>query len=94
MANEQEGPPPRGNDDRVQAWLKNQERDPEAQADSKTLTVMPTRGTRLPPSLDDGAAWGNVACMLLMCHHVPCLKLHALSAESLDHSEGCPALNH
>ena len=32
MANEQNRPPPTGNEDRVQAWLKNQEGDPEAQA--------------------------------------------------------------
>ena len=56
MANEQDGPPPRGNDDRVQAWLKNQERDPEAQADSKTLTVIPARGAPLPGHLVDVAA--------------------------------------
>ena len=44
MANEQDRPPPVGTDDRVQAWLKNQERDPEAQADSRTMTVVPARG--------------------------------------------------
>ncbi len=63
MANEQDGPPPRGNDDRVQAWLKNQERDPEAQADSKTLTVIPARGAPLPGHLDDVAACATMpAC--------------------------------
>lgn len=41
MANEQDRDLPPGNDDRVQAWLKNQERDPEAQANSKAMTVIP-----------------------------------------------------
>ena len=48
MANEQNRPPPTGNEDRVQAWLKNQEGDPEAQADSKAMTVIPARGAGMP----------------------------------------------
>ena len=51
MADEEAGPAPRRNDDRVQAWLKNQERDPEAQADSKALTVIPARGAGMPQHL-------------------------------------------
>lgn len=41
MANEQDGPPPTVTDERVKAWLKNQEKDPEAQADSKAVATIP-----------------------------------------------------
>ena len=88
MANEQEGPPPRGNDDRVQAWLKNQERDPEAQADSKALSVMPTRGADLPTYLDDGAAWGQ-QCMhaahVIIVMSNACLLTQWMTAEGTFH---------
>ena len=53
MANEEDRNPSPGNDDRVQAWLKNQERDPEAQANSKAMTIIPEG---MMASLDHGPA--------------------------------------
>ena len=63
MANEEDRPPPMSHDSRVQAWLKNQERDPEAQADSRAITVTPGKGEGLKSSL-----LCTAACDL---HHLP-----------------------
>lgn len=64
MAGEGAGPAPRGNEDRVQAWLKNQERDPEAQADSKALAVRPAKDAGMPQHLTSllPVAQGSACC--------------------------------
>lgn len=47
MANEEDGQPPTGKDDRVKAWLKHQDRDREAQTDNNAITTTSNPGMRL-----------------------------------------------
>ena len=47
MANEEDGQPPPGKDDRVKAWLKHQEKDREGQTDSNAITTTSSPGTQL-----------------------------------------------
>ena len=47
MANEGDGQPPPGKDDRVKAWLKHQEKDQEAQTDSNAITTTSNPGAQL-----------------------------------------------
>ena len=51
MANEEDGQPPPGKDDRVKAWLKHQEKEREAQTDSNAITTSSGPGTQLYESI-------------------------------------------